>query len=152
VTINVDATPPDAGANATSAGDDGELRREGDRIAQLIDDLGALGGAPIRQRVEELVRRLVHLYGTGLGRLMQILGGDGRIDDDARARLRDDPLVASLLLLHGLHPDPHAAAAAYDPGPEPGAPPPGGAASASASGLVQIDLGRGRAAKAGGGP
>jgi hypothetical protein len=127
--------------------DEGELRREGDRIAQLIDDLGAMAGLPVRQRVEELVQRLVHLYGTGLERLMQILGGD-RLDDDARARLCADPLVSSLLVLHGLHPVAEAVQE-YDPGPDPAAPPPrGGSAPPAAAGLVQIDLTRSQAAKA----
>lgn len=129
------------------AGNDDEaaLRREGDRIAQLIEDLGALAGAPIRQRAEELVQRLVHLYGAGLQRLLGILGPD-RLDDATRVRLREDPLVSSLLVLHGIHPDPEAAVA-YDPGPDPAEAP-----AASNDGLVQIDLGRIRAAKAGGRP
>jgi hypothetical protein len=127
------------GAAAVST-DDAELRREGERIAQLIDDLGALGGAPVRQRVEELVARLVHLYGAGLGNLLHILGGD-RLDEVARARLRADALVSSLLVLHGIHPDP-AAAGAYDLEPEAAAPP----AARAPAGLVQIDLARSRAA------
>jgi hypothetical protein len=126
---------------AGNADQDGELRREGDRIAQLIDDLATIAGAPVRQRVEELVRRLMHLYGTGLANLLQILAGQGRIDDATRARLHADPLLSSLLVLHGLHPDPDAARA-YDPGP---------ALDAPAPGLVQIDLARSRAAKATGG-
>jgi hypothetical protein len=127
-----------------AAEEEAELRREGERIAQLIDDLGAMAGAPVRQRAEELVERLVHLYGTGLGRLMQILGGD-RLDDAARARLQQDALVSSLLVLHGLHPDP-AAARDLDPGPDPAA------SGGARGGLVQIDLGRTRAAKAEQGP
>ena len=121
--------------------DDGdELRREGERIAQLIEDLATIAGAPVRQRVEELVRRLMHLYGTGLANLLRILGGDdGRIDDAARARLHADPLLSSLLVLHDLHPDPDAARA-YDPG----APP-------APADLVQIDLARSRAPKPAGG-
>jgi hypothetical protein len=130
--------------------DDTDLRREGERIAQLIDDLGAIAGAPVRQRVEELVGRLVHLYGTGLAHLLRILGGDAqRVDDATRARLHADPLVSSLLVLHGLHPDPDAGRD-FDPGPAPAAEP-APRTTASASGLVQIDLGRSRAAKEGGG-
>ena len=129
--------------------DDGaaDLRREGDRIAELIDDLGAMAGAPVRQRVEELVRALMHLYGTGLGSLLRILGGDdGRIDDATRARLHADPLLSSLLVLHGLHPDP-VAAHDFDPGPAPAPPAPPGGLVQPAGGLVQIDLARSRGVK-----
>ncbi len=113
--------------------EDSELRRESERIAQLIEDLGALAGAPVRQRAEELVRRLIHLYGEGLRRLMGILA-DRPLDEPARARLRADALVSSLLVLHDLHPDADAAAE-YDPGSDP--------ETIASSGLVQIDLSHG---------
>jgi len=128
--------------------DDAELRRAGERIAQLIDDLASIAGAPVRDRVDELMRRLLHLYGTGLGNLLRILGGEQlqRIDDDARARIRRYALLSSLLVLHGLHPDPEAARD-FDPGPDPAARPPH-----PSPGLVQIDLGRSRAPKPGQAP
>jgi hypothetical protein len=113
--------------------EDSELQRESERIAQLIEDLGALAGAPVRQRAEELVRRLIHLYGEGLRRLMGIFAVEP-LDPTARARLRADALLSSLLVLHDLHPDGDAAAE-LDPGPDP--------SEAARPGLVQIDLGRG---------
>jgi hypothetical protein len=122
--------------------DEATLRREGERIAALIDDLGDIGGAPVRQRLEELVQRLIHLYGAALGRLLHILGGD-RPDPEVRARLQADPLVSSLLVLHGIHPVPEAGPA-WDPDPT-------GAPRAPADGLVQIDRRRHVAAKAQGG-
>jgi hypothetical protein len=144
---------PGTAADCTGSEADGALRREGDRIAQLIDDLGAMAGAPVRQRVEELVGRLVHLYGTALASLLRLFAGDGgggppqRLGPDRLARLRADPLLSSLLVLHGLHPDPEAARE-FDPGPDPAA----RAAAPGPGGLVQIDLARSRAAKGGGGP
>ena len=113
--------------------EDTELRRESERIAQLIEDLGALAGAPVRQRAEELVRRLIHLYGEGLRRLMGIFVV-GPLDAVTQSRLRADALVSSLLVLHNLHPDPDAAAE-HDPGPDP--------SDARPPDLVQIDLARG---------
>jgi hypothetical protein len=121
--------------------EDTELRRESERIAQLIEDLGALAGAPVRQRAEELVRRLIHLYGEGLRRLMGIFAAEP-LDPTARARLRADALLSSLLVLHDLHPDADAAAE-HDPGPDP--------SEMSSAGLVQIDLAHGaRSGKRGG--
>jgi hypothetical protein len=101
------ATAPGAGQEDVQENGQEELRREGERIAQLIEDLGAMAGAPVGQRVDELVRRLMHLYGTGLANLLRILAGDQlqRLDDAARERLRADALLSSLLVLHGIHPD-----------------------------------------------
>jgi hypothetical protein len=133
-------------AGEGAAPDDADLRRESERICQLIEDLGAMGGAPVRQRAEELVSRLVHLYGTGLGNLMAIVGPE-RLDDTTRARLAADPLVSSLLVLHGIHPD-AAAGRAYDPdAAEEAAPQP---VDGRADRLVQIDLARGRSGDAAG--
>jgi hypothetical protein len=84
-----------------------ELRREGDRIAALLEDLRPLASGPVWQRIEEVVQRLVHLYGCGIERLLALV----EVDDALRARLDADPLVSSLLLLHGLHPLPPAARA-----------------------------------------
>ncbi len=103
-----------AGGDDIHAGDQ-ELRHESERIAQLIEDLGALAGATVRQRAEELVRRLLHLYGEGLRRLMRILATDP-LDAPTRARLQADALVSSLLVLHAIHPDADEAAE-HDPEP-----------------------------------
>ena len=53
---------------------------------------------------EELVGLLVGLYGDGLGRIVAVLGEQGEAGEAMLAKLADDPLVESLLLLHGLHP------------------------------------------------
>jgi hypothetical protein len=63
------------------------------RIEALLDEMPEAG---------ELVHLLMHLYGAGLSRIVELL-------DEAHATsilecLADDKLVASLLLLHGLHP------------------------------------------------
>jgi Fe-S cluster biogenesis protein NfuA/nitrite reductase/ring-hydroxylating ferredoxin subunit len=80
-----------------------DLRAVGDRIATLLDASSA-GGAVARERSEELVRLVADLYGAGLERVLDILHGAGRLDDEVLARLADDDLVASLLIVHGLHP------------------------------------------------
>ena len=138
MTMLGDSEPAGIDNDDDARAEDTELRRESERIAQLIEDLGALAGAPVRQRAEELVRRLIHLYGEGLRRLMGIFAAEP-LDPVTQARLRADALVSSLLVLHDLHPDPDAAAE-HDLGPDPSA--------AVPSGLVQIDLARG--AKRGG--
>ncbi len=72
-------------------------REAGDRIETLLEASSA-GGALARERAEQLVREIVELYGAGLRRVLRLL------DAEAIERLARDDLVASLLLVHGLHP------------------------------------------------
>jgi Fe-S cluster biogenesis protein NfuA/nitrite reductase/ring-hydroxylating ferredoxin subunit len=77
---------------------EGHWRTAGDRIQTLLD-ASAAGGPAARERAEQLVREVVDLYGAGLGRIMAALDDPAAVD-----RLAADDLVASLLLVHGLHP------------------------------------------------
>jgi len=72
-------------------------REAGDRIETLLDACAA-GGATARERAEQLLHEVVELYGAGLTRIVALL------DESATVRLSADDLVASLLLVHGLHP------------------------------------------------
>lgn len=78
-------------------------RSVGRRIEALLEASSAAGPAA-RERSEELVRLVVDLYGAGLERLLELVDGVGGLDGDLLARLADDELVASLLLVSGLHP------------------------------------------------
>jgi Fe-S cluster biogenesis protein NfuA len=80
-----------------------DLRTTGARIEQLLD-ASAAAGPVARQRAEELVRLVVELYGAGLRRLLEIVDEAGGLDETVLERLAGDDLVASLLLVHGLHP------------------------------------------------
>src|ERR1700739_1246547 len=80
---------------------DAQWRSAGERI-QTLRDATAAGGVAARERAEQLVREVVDLYGAGLSRILATVGdqaGSGILD-----RLVADDLVASLLLVHGLHP------------------------------------------------
>jgi Fe-S cluster biogenesis protein NfuA/nitrite reductase/ring-hydroxylating ferredoxin subunit len=90
---------PDSAAGIGS-GDPGAV---GARISALLDAC-AVAGPLAHQRAEELVRLVVDLYGSGLERLLDVLADAGRLDDVALEALAADDLVASLLLVHGLHP------------------------------------------------
>jgi Fe-S cluster biogenesis protein NfuA/nitrite reductase/ring-hydroxylating ferredoxin subunit len=79
------------------------LRATGERIDALLDASGS-GGVVARERSEELVRLVAELYGAGLERVLDIVYDAGRLDEGVLAALAADDLVASLLLVHGLHP------------------------------------------------
>jgi Fe-S cluster biogenesis protein NfuA len=81
-----------------------DLRAVGERIEVLLE-ASSVHGAVARQRAEELLRLVTDLYGAGLERLLEILYDAGRLDPEVLADLAEDELVASLLLVHGLHPD-----------------------------------------------
>ncbi len=87
----------------TPAGSDSGLQATGERINTLLE-ASAAGGAIARERAEELVRLVADLYGAGLERVLTILHERGHLGDDVLAALAADDLVASLLLVHNLHP------------------------------------------------
>ena len=74
------------------------------RVEELLDALKAGGFGGAAPAAEELVGLLVGLYGDGLSQIVTILGQAGPDGVAMVGRLADDPLVESLLLLHGLHP------------------------------------------------
>jgi Fe-S cluster biogenesis protein NfuA/nitrite reductase/ring-hydroxylating ferredoxin subunit len=85
------------------AAPESDLRAAGERIEMLLDASSA-HGAMARERSEELVRLVADLYGAGLGRILDIVHDQGRLDEQVLDALAADDLVASLLLVHGLHP------------------------------------------------
>lgn len=79
---------------------DTRWRTAGERIQTLLDSSSA-GGAAARERAEQLVGEVTDLYGAALGRM---LGLAVSADPDLVDAVAADPLVASLLLVHGMHP------------------------------------------------
>lgn len=83
----------------------GNVREVGDQIERLLEEVQAMVSPPAWERVDQLVRSLVELYGAGLRQIVGLLPEDDAAAVALRSRLVRDPLVASLLLLHGLHPE-----------------------------------------------
>lgn len=73
-------------------------QQEGERIEQLLAELQGACGPGAWAMVEELVHRIVQLYGNGLRRVLETVGSE------REAELFSDELLSSLFLLHGLHP------------------------------------------------
>ena len=74
-----------------------DLRAVGSRIEELLGQIRA-GDPDTAEVAEEVVRLVVELYGAGLERTVELAG------PEALDRMVEDELVASLLVLHGLHP------------------------------------------------
>jgi Fe-S cluster biogenesis protein NfuA/nitrite reductase/ring-hydroxylating ferredoxin subunit len=79
---------------------DAQWRTAGDRI-QILLDASSAGGAAARERAEQLVGEITDLYGAGLERILQIAVS---ADPSLVEKFAGNDLVASLLLVHGLHP------------------------------------------------
>lgn len=86
-----------AAAYEPEQAESGRWRDAGERIEALLE-ASAVGGTTARERAEQLVREVADLYGAALARVLQL------VDGPAVDRLARDDLVASLLLVHGLHP------------------------------------------------
>lgn len=76
---------------------DTHWRNAGDRIQTLLDAT-SVGGGAARERAEALVAEVVELYGAALQRIV------GSVDRASVEAMTTDDLVASVLLVHGLHP------------------------------------------------
>ncbi|MDH6193490.1 Fe-S cluster biogenesis protein NfuA/nitrite reductase/ring-hydroxylating ferredoxin subunit [Mycobacterium frederiksbergense] len=84
--------------------DDTRWRAAGERIQALLD-ASAAGGPGALQNAEQLVRELTDLYGAALGRLLRIASDSSpELAQVVSEAVAADDLVASLLLVHGLHP------------------------------------------------
>lgn len=78
------------------------LRATGDRIERLVDELQTAADEGTWARVEELLSSVTELYGAGLARIIALVAEhDSRLLDV----LAGDELVASLLVVHELHPE-----------------------------------------------
>ncbi|CAM3780372.1 NifU family protein [Nocardiopsis rhodophaea] len=81
-----------------------------ERVEQLLDELA--GSHPeAHERAEEVIRLVVQLYGTALGRIVERVGelttassGEDGAPPSPLEPLLDDALIAGLLVLHDLHP------------------------------------------------
>jgi hypothetical protein len=78
----------------------------GAEIESLIRKMGEPGDSRATAQAQELVRLVMSLYGAGLSRVLEIVRTEGGGPHAVLERFATDPLLASLLVLHELHPHP----------------------------------------------
>jgi Fe-S cluster biogenesis protein NfuA/nitrite reductase/ring-hydroxylating ferredoxin subunit len=76
------------------------------RVQELQMRLDAASDLATREVAEELVATVVQMYGAGLEKIFGALASGGEAGEQFAAGLVEDPEVASLLLIHDLHPVP----------------------------------------------
>jgi Fe-S cluster biogenesis protein NfuA len=81
-----------------------EFRVHTERVEKLVSRLDGCGDPELRAIALELVQSVVELHGAALERMLESISqtpaGEQALDEAI-----EDDLVASVLLLHGLHPD-----------------------------------------------
>ncbi len=81
-----------------------DARSVGEKIEALLDDVGQTGDTVAAEASAELARLLMEFYGAGLARVVDLLRESGDHGEEVLMKLAGDGLVASQLILHGLHP------------------------------------------------
>jgi hypothetical protein len=83
---------------------DYEMRAVSRRIEALVAELEAVPDLAARSRIEELIRLLMLLHGESLSRMLAMIVTPDFVAEQAVERFAADPVVASVLMLHDLHP------------------------------------------------
>ena len=86
-----------------------EFQEKMRQLGTLVGELDQMPGAGSKVATRELVQLLMEVHGAGLERMIELLSEPGvepgRPGSAIIHRFGQDPIVSSLLLLYGLHPD-----------------------------------------------
>jgi Fe-S cluster biogenesis protein NfuA len=81
-----------------------DFQKRLESIAGLVHKIEAVADPSLRSDVRELVESLMSLHGGGVERTLEIISAAGGAGEEIIDRLGRDEMVASLLVLYGLHP------------------------------------------------
>jgi hypothetical protein len=84
--------------------DEKTLQQRMQRIAELVSHLDSEAGAAVKAQSRELLQAVMDLHGEALERILQRVRETGEAGEKVLDSLGADPVVASVLLLYGLHP------------------------------------------------
>ena len=93
--------------NILAQTDNREFQQRLHKIEGLVNAIESAADPNVRASAVELMRSLMDLHGAGIERMMEIIFEAGTVNGERAGiidRFAADDLVASLLLLHGLHP------------------------------------------------
>lgn len=85
--------------------DSKEFQQRVQAIAGLVEQLENVADPAVRASTKQLVQLLMELHRAGLERLLEIVFQSGDESAPIIGILGRDPLVSSLLILYGLHPE-----------------------------------------------
>ncbi len=82
-----------------------DFRDDMQRIGGLVAEIEAIADPAVRAATKGLVQSLMDLHGSALDKALEIVADAGEPGMNIIDRLGRDPLVSSVLILYGLHPD-----------------------------------------------
>ena len=85
--------------------DDKDFRDRVQRIGDLVQEIEAIADPATRATAKGLIQSLMDLHGAAIERTMEVIAEAGEPGIELIDRLGRDPMVSSLLVLYGLHPE-----------------------------------------------
>ena len=86
-------------------GEDKDFQKRVQRIGELVHELDSIVDPAASSACKALVQSLMALHGQGLERMLDVVFKSANSGAPLIDELGQDPLVSSLLILYGLHPD-----------------------------------------------
>lgn len=82
-----------------------DFRDRVQQIGERVQELDSIGDPAVRAKAKELVQLLMDMHGSALERMLEIIFQSTDAGSRVIDELGEDPLVGSLLILYGLHPE-----------------------------------------------
>lgn len=82
-----------------------DIRQNIQRIEELVQEVELIADPAIRTTTKDLLQSLMDLHGSALEKLLAIVSEAGETGISIIDRLGHDPLISSVLVLYGLHPE-----------------------------------------------
>lgn len=85
--------------------EDKQLQRKIQKVGSLVQQIEAIADPSLRASTRELVQLLMEVHGAALDRALEITADAGEAGMKIIEQLGADPVVSSVLVIYGLHPD-----------------------------------------------
>jgi Fe-S cluster biogenesis protein NfuA len=85
--------------------DSKDFREDMRQIGELVQQIESIADPAARASTKKLVQSIMDLHGRALEKALEVVATAGEPGMSIIDRLGDDPLVSSVLILYGLHPE-----------------------------------------------
>jgi len=82
-----------------------DFREDLQKIGRLVQEIEEIADPALRASTKNLMQSIMDLHGAALEKALGIVAGAGEPGMNLITQLGHDPLVSSVLILYGLHPD-----------------------------------------------